>query len=56
MAKENKDFEFRKPFAICKEFREKVDKCVNQHRNLFDDFPHGYCNYICIWVFGHMII
>ncbi len=29
MAKENKDFEFRKPFAICKEFREKVDKCVN---------------------------
>ena len=51
MAKENKDFEFRKPFVICKEFREKVDKCVNQHRNYLMIFLMAI---VTISVFGYL--
>lgn len=40
---------FQKLYAVCKEFREKIDKCVCEHQDLFVNFPHGYCDHICIW-------
>lgn len=45
---------FQKLYAVCKEFREKIDKCVNEHRDLFVNFPHGYCDHICIWAYDYL--
>ena len=45
---------FQKLYAVCKEFWEKIDKCVNEHRDLFVNFPHGYCDHICIWAFDYL--
>ena len=52
---DSKNSNFQKLYAVCKEFREKIDKCVNEHRNLFINFPHGYCDHICIWAYDYLI-
>ena len=51
---DSKNSNFQKLYAVCKEFREKIDKCVNEHRNLFINFPHGYCDHICIWAYDYL--
>ena len=45
---------FQKLYAVCKEFREKIDKCVCEHQDLFVNFPHGYCDHICIWAYDYL--
>ena len=52
---DSNNIEFQKLYATCKDFREKVDKCVNEHRNLFSGFPHGYCDHICIWAYDYLM-
>lgn len=48
---DSKNSNFQKLYAVCKEFREKIDKCVNEHRNLFINFLMAI---VTISVSGHM--
>jgi|GEM_PF-2201113 len=50
----NKDFEFEKLYSLCKEFRETVDKCVEEHHKVFEGFPNGYCAQVSIWAYDYL--
>lgn len=52
---ENNIIEYHKLYSVCSEFRGKVDKCVQTHHELFTNFPHGYCNHICIWAYDYLV-
>lgn len=42
-------------YIACVDFREKIDNCVRQHSDLFENFPHGYCDHICIWAYDYLV-
>lgn len=51
---DNKDVEYEKLYSLSKKFRNIVDKCVDENRDLFSDFPHGYCAQVSIWAYDYL--
>lgn len=51
---DKKNIEYEKLYSLCKKFRDIVDKCVEENRKLFADFPHGYCAQVSIWAYDYL--